>query len=40
VVSLSGVTEWLKNGDWVEIDGGTGVVTRIAPPKGETSNER
>jgi pyruvate,water dikinase len=39
VVSLSGVTDWLKDGDWVEMDGGTGVVTRIAPPKGETSNE-
>lgn len=39
VVSLSGVTDWLKDGDWVEMDGATGVVTRIAPPKGETSND-
>jgi pyruvate,water dikinase len=32
VVSLSGVTDWLKEGDWVEMDGSTGVVTKIKPP--------
>ena len=26
VVSLAGVTRWLKDGDWVELDGSTGVV--------------
>ena len=33
VVSIAGVTSWLKDGDWVEMDGSTGVVTRIAPPE-------
>jgi rifampicin phosphotransferase len=32
VVSVPGVTEWLRDGDWVEIDGGTGVVRRSATP--------
>jgi len=30
IVSLSGVTTWLHDGDWVELDGGSGVVKRIA----------
>jgi pyruvate,water dikinase len=29
IVSVPGVTRWLKDGDWVELDGGTGVVRRI-----------
>ena len=29
VVALTGVTRWLKDGDWVELDGRTGLVTRI-----------
>jgi len=29
IVSIFGVTRWLKDGDWVELDGGTGVVRRI-----------
>jgi pyruvate,water dikinase len=29
IVSISGVTRWLKDGDWVELDGRTGVVTRV-----------
>jgi pyruvate,water dikinase len=32
VVSLPGLTRWLKDGDWVEMDGSTGVVRRITPP--------
>jgi phosphohistidine swiveling domain-containing protein len=32
VVGLTGATRWLRDGDWVELDGSTGVVTRIAPP--------
>jgi len=31
VVSLAGLTAWLKDGDWVEMDGSRGVVTKIAP---------
>jgi pyruvate,water dikinase len=31
VVSLAGLTRWLGDGDWVEMNGATGVVTRIAP---------
>jgi pyruvate,water dikinase len=29
IVSLTGVTRWLKDGDMVELDGATGVVTRL-----------
>jgi pyruvate,water dikinase len=32
VVSLDGLTRWLKDGDWVELDGGTGVVRKGHPP--------
>lgn len=34
VVSVAGVTRWLRDGDEVEMDGGSGVVTRIGrgPP--------
>ena len=32
VVSVPGVTRWLKDGDWVELDGRTVVVTRIELP--------
>jgi pyruvate,water dikinase len=35
IVSLDGVTRWLKDGDWVELNGGTGVVVKIPfPPQG------
>jgi phosphohistidine swiveling domain-containing protein len=30
IVSLPGVTRWLEDGDWVELNGSTGVVRRIA----------
>lgn len=33
IVSIPGVTRWLSDGDWVELDGGAGVVRRIAPRK-------
>jgi pyruvate,water dikinase len=29
IVSLAGVTRWLKDGDWVELDGSSGVVTKV-----------
>jgi pyruvate,water dikinase len=29
IVSIDGVTRWLKDGDWVELDGSKGVVTKI-----------
>jgi pyruvate,water dikinase len=29
IVSVGGVTRWLKDGDWVELDGSKGIVTRI-----------
>jgi pyruvate,water dikinase len=29
IVSLPGVTAWLKDGDWVELDGATGIARRI-----------
>jgi pyruvate,water dikinase len=31
IVSIPGLTRWLKDGDWVELDGSTGVVRRISP---------
>jgi pyruvate,water dikinase len=31
-VSLEGVTRWLKDGDWVELDGSSGVVTKVPAP--------
>ncbi len=30
VVGLRGLTTWLADGDWVELDGGTGVVRRLS----------
>jgi rifampicin phosphotransferase len=33
IVSLPGVTQWLRDGDRVEMDGGTGRVTRLPPDK-------
>lgn len=37
IVALSGVTQWLKDGDRVEMDGATGRVTRLPPfPEGES----
>jgi pyruvate,water dikinase len=32
VVSLPGLTRWLRDGEWVEMDGGAGTVRRIAAP--------
>jgi rifampicin phosphotransferase len=29
IVSIPQVTQWLKDGDWVEMDGSTGIVRRI-----------
>lgn len=31
VVSLGGLTRWLRDGDWVELDGSSGIVRKIAP---------
>jgi pyruvate,water dikinase len=33
VVSVSGVTRWLKDGDWVELNGSSGTVRRINAPE-------
>jgi pyruvate,water dikinase len=33
IVSLAGVTRWLKDGDQVELDGGTGIVKRLGDEK-------
>jgi pyruvate,water dikinase len=30
IVSVPGVTTWLKDGDWVEMDGSTGIVRKVA----------
>ncbi len=31
VVSVPGLTAWLRDGDWVEFDGATGVIRRLEP---------
>jgi pyruvate,water dikinase len=31
IVAIPGVTTWLKDGDWVELDGSSGVVKRVEP---------
>ncbi len=31
IVSLTGVTEWLKDGDWIELDGTRGTVRKMTP---------
>jgi phosphohistidine swiveling domain-containing protein len=33
VVSLPGATRWLLDGEWVELDGGRGLVTKVPPPR-------
>lgn len=33
VVSVQGVTEWLRDGDIVELDGSSGVVRRLSGPR-------
>jgi pyruvate,water dikinase len=30
IVSVPGATTWLKDGDWVEMDGSTGIVRKVA----------
>jgi pyruvate,water dikinase len=35
VVSLTGVTHWLRDGDLVELDGSTGIVRKLADPNGQ-----
>ena len=31
IVAAKGVTQWLADGDWVELDGSAGTLTRLAP---------
>ncbi len=38
VVSLDGLTDWLKDGDWVEMNGSSGIVTKIKPPVSRESD--
>ena len=33
VLSVGGLTRWLKDGDWVELDGSSGIVRRIERPR-------
>lgn len=33
VVAVKGITEWINDGDWIEIDGSTGIIVRIADQK-------
>jgi pyruvate,water dikinase len=40
VVSIPGVTRWLRDGDWVEIDGSSGLVRRLAASGARPQMER
>jgi len=31
IVSIPGLTQWLQDGDWVEMDGSTGTIHRVVP---------
>jgi phosphohistidine swiveling domain-containing protein len=33
IVAIDGITRWLKDGDWVELDGSTGIVRKIGPAR-------
>jgi rifampicin phosphotransferase len=35
VVAVEGATRWLQTGDWIQLDGSSGVITRILPPETE-----
>jgi pyruvate,water dikinase len=39
VVSLTGIIDWLNNGDYIYFDGSTGIVTKIACAKDEAHKE-
>lgn len=40
VTSLPGLMGWLRDGDWVEFDGATGSVRRLAPGEAEVGHAR
>jgi pyruvate,water dikinase len=40
IVSLAGVTAWLNDGDWVEMDGASGLVAKLARPAEARSDAR
>lgn len=40
VVSLAGLTSWLKSGDYVRLDGSSGIVTKISKDSGEKEDEQ
>jgi len=35
IVSIEGLTRWLKDGECVELDGSTGIVRKVKPPQGD-----
>jgi pyruvate,water dikinase len=38
IVSIAGVTGWLRDGDWVELDGSSGIVRRLKPAGSEATH--
>ena len=38
IVSISGVTAWVKTGDWLQMDGATGMVRKVEATKTENLN--
>ncbi|MCX6045258.1 MAG: PEP-utilizing enzyme, partial [Chloroflexi bacterium] len=39
IVSLTGLTDWLTDGEWVEMDGSTGVVRKVGEGERETGRQ-
>jgi pyruvate,water dikinase len=38
IVALGDATSWLRDGDWVELDGGNGLVTKVDPHREEVAH--
>ena len=39
IVAIEGITQWLRDGDRVEMDGSSGFVRRLNPSSAEGANE-
>jgi pyruvate,water dikinase len=37
VVAAPGATRWLQTGDWIQLDGSSGIITRLEPAAAEAA---